>query len=236
MPTITLKHKVSARIGREGSPLEGLRFASRRCLREENKELAGSQLEISEQQQLVLQHRDMAHRMAHALLRRWNVSMEADEAGSLADLALCKAAQHFSPAGGASFSTYSFHYLRGVLIRAISRGAAGNWLVLSDDGNIEMRAGLEDSPEEPLEGGIGTPPPSPEKVLYLKELQRMYSDAVLKMSSLEREVVESVQFGEVEVAEIARRHGYSRGHFSKVLNGARRSRLAELREELKEAA
>ena len=233
MPTIALEKKIS---GRDSDSRSGLQFASQACLNGRNRNLLRPGLDLDAQQALVLEHREGAHRMARVLLRRWNVTMESEEIDSLADLALCKAARRFKPGMGASFSTYLFHYLHGALIRAISKRTSENWLVLSEDGNVERPACRNTPAGAIAQDQAQSAPSSPEKVLYFKELQQMYCAAVARLSPVELEVVQGVQIGEMQIAQRARECGYSRGHFSKILNGARRGAFRELHEELKEAA
>mgnify|MGYP000697493986 CR=1 FL=1 len=74
----------------------------------------------SEQSALVLEHQELAMKLASKMLRQWKTKINNEELSGIASLALCEAAARYSPEKGAQFSTFLYHYLRGLLLDTIN--------------------------------------------------------------------------------------------------------------------
>ncbi len=173
--------------------------------------------------QLILNNRVAAFRLAKHSLRRWRITIPIDEIQSAADLALCEAAQNFDPSRKTAFTTFLYYHLKGTLLSYLSSNK------LPRIANIERASLAQGSSEsEALDGVIMTESgQSPEQETYLKEIRGECNEALSNLSALERLIVIRVNVLEDKVANVARQIGYSRGHVSSLnSNATRRVRAA----------
>lgn len=183
---------------------------------------------------LVLNNRDKAKKLARSMLRKWRSRLELDEVDSVVDLSLCEAAMRFDPKRGASFITFLFYHLRGNLIRLVSDAANQNTLPLFDR---ELLDGAFDaSQSNPIANAIeiaaaltGQEQVLPDEHFYKKEVAGLSRKACEKLDLLEQEVICRVFMNEEHLFDVAENLGYSRCHISRV----KRKALDTLQTELK---
>lgn len=173
---------------------------------------------------LMEEHLEMGEYMARALLKKWRMSLEADQLLSVVGMALAEAGNRFDDTLGASFSTYFHYYLRGSLIRELTRG-------IEDEANLveyeeSAVAEIPDPGEMSLSGRVDES--NPEELFERRELHRRCDDACEKLDELEKEVLVRHFVCEESISRIAEELGYSRCHISRVKTGA----LSQLEEPL----
>lgn len=184
--------------------------------------------------QMVLDTRDQARKIARSILRKWRSRLELEEVDSIVDLSLCEAVIRFDPNRGASFVTFLYYHLRGNLIRLVSDAANQNTLPLFDR---EMMEGTSDlSSANPIANAIevaaalnGQEQVLPDEEFYKKELASLSRSACKKLDLLEQEVICRVFMNEEHLFDVAENLGYSRCHISRV----KRKALDTLHSELK---
>lgn len=162
-------------------------------------------------QALMVEYRETARKFATQLSIRWSVSIDSDERGAIADLALCEAAHKYDPNSGTSFPTYLYYAIMGALkrVRVAQRLESRT---SSFDSGLDAPS-FEDSngPDE-----IPSPTPLPDISLYRKELRSICTDVLADLSGLEREVLLQSFVREFSVTQLARQLGYSRGYLTAV--------------------
>jgi len=182
------------------------------------------QISPEERKMLVLAHREEARCFAKNLLRRWKCYFELDELYSLVDMALCQAANGFSPVHGAKFSTYSYFYIKGVLVRAIRKRknssmliVANVWDIDSEEEEMDERYGKEHG-ELSADNAFGGQlyKLRPDQLLFRKQLRGLGEAAYQGLEGLERAVIEKVYYQGCSMTEAAKQLGYSRCHLSRV--------------------
>jgi RNA polymerase sigma factor (sigma-70 family) len=179
-------------------------------------------------EELVVNNRTTAQKLARSLLRRWACHMDMDEVTSIADLALCEAARRFDPTRNIQFITFLFHFVRGGLVAEIRRCRASSATIFESD----LRSSAERSGTESDNRDHGavlsamsseTPTESvenPERAFYLGELRSLCKEAMNELNELERTALINIHVLDEKVARLARRVGYSRGHLSMVRTNA----------------
>jgi RNA polymerase sigma factor (sigma-70 family) len=196
------------------------------------------QLTDFERENVVLEHRPKARKLARSILRRWHARLDLEEVDSVVDLSLCEAIRRFNPNKGASFMTFLYYHLRGNLIRAVSSAANANSIPLPDFENAEAGAaqnegqhasGRGTSASEVAEALCSAEQPLPDEVLFRKEVSNLSHQACEKLDVLEKEVISGVYLEERQLMEVAKSLGYSRCHISRV----KRKALEVLFNELK---
>jgi len=174
--------------------------------------------------ELVLNHRENGRKLARSILRRWQVTMPAEEIDSIVDLTLCEAAIRYDVNKGASFITFLFYHLRGQLVRAVSSATSDSQLFLA----VAQSAGLDVSdwatanedtsinilPDFTLDRQLEVE--SPEALLIKKEKAALCQTAVVKLDELEREIIDRSYGQDEPLVDIAKLLGYSRCHVSRV--------------------
>lgn len=175
-------------------------------------------------EELILAYRVKARKLARSILRRWHSRIDQQEVESIVDLSLCEAVKRFDTTRGASFMTFFYYHLRGNLIRAISSAANQFTVPIADQDS----SGNEDSNwmNRGIIGGVnaadvadalnGGGPSSPDEQLLKQELIDLSLKACDNLEELERQVIRSLYLGEEQVAEVAKKYGYSRCHISRV--------------------
>lgn len=200
-------------------------IASNRTLKNSAKRAAARaqkpRMLLPEQERIILAHRESARKMALKLLRRWGAQLESDEVDSIRDLALCEAAKTFSPSNGTKFVTYFFFFLKGFLIREITRRASGVNECPVEESEFERAASDNNMCHKDSF-------PMPDDALYQSELRNKCEEALQELSPIEQKVVNHVHVLGYKVAAVARKFGYSRGHVSEI----RRKAFGKLRTRL----
>lgn len=174
--------------------------------------------------ELILQHRENARKLAYSLLRRWRVTTCHDDLNSLVDLTLCEAANRFSPLQGASFMTFMFYYMRGNLARMIAKMArsskvfviAGNDAINASIACANPQANASLSIASTDDFGHYDNQIIPDDIYERKERLTLCKQAAAELDPLEREVLERLYGQDETVVDIAKSLGYSRCHISRV--------------------
>lgn len=174
---------------------------------------------------LILAYRLKARKLARSILRRWHSRIEQQEVESIVDLSLCEAVKRFDTSRGASFMTFFYYHLRGNLIRAIS-SAANQFTVPLGDVDASGSDSVNSWMNRGLSGGVnaadvadalnGEGPSSPDEQLLKRELIDLSLKACEELEDLERQVIRSLYLSEEQVADVAKKYGYSRCHISRV--------------------
>ncbi len=167
----------------------------------------------------VLHHRPMAHRLGWHLIRRWGLDLPRDDATSMIDYALCEALARFDPSRGAELSTYLYYVLKGELKRLKRLGTREIRNVPLLD---EREAQKSEESERITKEIPSCPNPSPEAETHGNHVRELCRKLVAELSEVQRQVVMDTVAGEENVASVARRLGYSRGHLSTLKNSALR--------------
>lgn len=194
-------------------------------------------LSVHKQQDLVLEFRVKARKLARSILRRWHARLDLQEVDSIVDLSLCESVRRFNPKMGASFMTFMFYHLRGNLIRAITAAATNNSVPFPDfdpsdfasDGRTERNVKNIGSAIEIAQALCNHENILPDEVLYRKEVARISQEACAQLDPLAQEIVQRIFMEEQQLVDIASSLGYSRCHISRVKKKA----LDELHEHLK---
>ncbi|MCB0358269.1 MAG: hypothetical protein KDD44_01485, partial [Bdellovibrionales bacterium] len=71
--------------------------------------------------QLIVDHQVDGQKMAWKLLNRWRLRLPKEDVVSIVGIALCEAGNRFDPSYQATFRTFFFYHLRGVLIKEVTR-------------------------------------------------------------------------------------------------------------------
>ena len=146
--------------------------------------------------------------------------MPADEVQSIVGASLCEAAQRFNPELGVCFKTFFFYYLRGMLLKEISR-------LVHEKRLAESVADESDTNIYPSEGFYSSGWPfnvvelnNPEALLSKRQAFNLYLKACCALDSLEREVIVRHVVLEEPLRDVAQKLGYNRCHISRVKSGA----------------
>lgn len=150
--------------------------------------------------------------------------MPLDEVDSIVDLALCEAAQRFSPTKGASFMTFFFYHLRGHLVRAVARATQINNFQATIEGDTENEADLSNYSQYihlvDQELYSQREQETPEELVLRREKIGVCRDALDSLDSLEKVVLERSYADDEALVDIASTLGYSRCHISRVKKSA----------------
>lgn len=174
---------------------------------------------------LILDHRENGRKLARSILRKWRVHMPGEEIDSIVDLALCESAQRFSPKKGASFMTFFFYHLRGHLVRAVARATQSCAIINGpktdewcDEGHSEFAsqygAYLDNEIYNQRENE------TPEQLIIRREKIQVCREALEKLDTLEKVVLDKSYADDEALVDIAKSLGYSRCHISRVKKGA----------------
>ncbi len=185
-----------------------------------------SGLTEKQRDQIVINYRLKARKLARSILRRWHARMDLSEVDSIVDLSLCESAKRFNPTVGASFMTFLFYHLRGNLIRAVSAAANSNLVPLADiennfsqyeEGDMAGKnSAVAVNAIEIAEALCGNDFPLPDEIVYKRELVKMSADACSKLDNLAKEVISRIYLQGQQLIDIANSLGYSRCHISRV--------------------
>jgi RNA polymerase sigma factor (sigma-70 family) len=173
---------------------------------------------------LILDHRENGRKLARSILRRWRVHMPGEEVDSIVDLALCEAAQRFSPKKGASFMTFYFYHLRGHLVRAVARATQASTILNGpkDDDESDSTSDLISSYGTFIDNELNAQrdQENPEQIILRREKILFCRDAMNALDSLEQIVLERSYGSDETLVDIAKSLGYSRCHISRVKKSA----------------
>jgi RNA polymerase sigma factor (sigma-70 family) len=168
---------------------------------------------------LVEDHYESGKRLAWSFLNKWRVRIEEDEVTSITGAALCEAANRFNPNLGVNFKTFLFYYLRGMLLKEItkrvtdSKFRAPSFQHLQEANDDARGFALENYYQEENDE-------TPESILDQKQRIDLCRQATAGLDALEQKVLEKF-FGEDEsVVDIAKSLGYCRCHISRVKSKA----------------
>lgn len=194
------------------------------------KKSKSRQLTQQMREDLVINTRDKARKLARSMLRKWRSRMDLDEVDSVVDLSLCEAAARFDASRGASFITFLFYHLRGNMIRLVSDAANQNTVPLSDrESGGEFASASAVNMIEVAAALNGQIQVMPDEEFYKKEMADLSRKACGKLDTLEQEVICRVFMNEEHLFDVAETLGYSRCHISRV----KRKALNTLETELK---
>ncbi|MCB0335371.1 MAG: sigma-70 family RNA polymerase sigma factor [Bdellovibrionales bacterium] len=180
-------------------------------------------LSFDEKEELVLEFRLKARKLARSILRKWHARLDLQEVDSIVDLSLCEAVKRFDPEKGASFMTFLFYHLRGNLIRAVTAAASANAVPVEAEEGAEgedkyKRTSIFKGANaiEIAEALSGHESMLPDEVLYKKELVKLSKSACANLDDLEKQVIERIYLKGHQLMDIANSLGYSRCHISRV--------------------
>ncbi|MBL7662779.1 sigma-70 family RNA polymerase sigma factor [bacterium] len=167
---------------------------------------------------IILEHQDFARRIAWKMLNHWRIRLESDEVESVVGCALCEAAERYDTSFDASFKTFLFYHLRGLLLREITASVRARCniplvLFLGDDREVIVERVLE-----PL-----TEYNTPESMIIHREKANLCKDALATLDEMEKEVLKRHFVDDQNIVDIANELGYCRCHISRVKNKAIRS-------------
>ncbi|MCB0317885.1 MAG: sigma-70 family RNA polymerase sigma factor [Bdellovibrionales bacterium] len=183
--------------------------------------------------ELVLEFREKARKIARSILRRWRARIELQEVDSIVDLSLCEAVNRFDPTRGVSFITFLYYHLKGNLIRHITAAATHNSVPTS---MLEWEDGLDSDSKgyrsanaiEIANALVGEEAEQPDQIYMKKEIIQLSEEACSGLDPLEKEVIERIYLQGEQLLDIAKSLGYSRCHISRVKKNA----LANLEESM----
>ncbi len=175
--------------------------ASRSCLTE------------LEQEEMVLEFRIKARKLARSILRKWRSRLDLEEVDSVVDLSLCEAVKRFDPDKGASFLTFLYYHLKGNLVRTVSAAANANLIPgANSDSDEEQQVHAYDVAEALTSVELE----KPDEMLLKKELINLSQNARDRLDPLEQEVIHRIYLEGQNLIDIASSLGYSRCHISRV--------------------
>ena len=152
-------------------------------------------------EELVLEHRISARKMASAILQKWGCYLELDELHSLVDLALCTAAQSYCPNKGTEFTTFLYYYLLGQLRIAIT-GRAKDVHIFT-----EMQGQNFSETEKNKEV---------DHIVHQKQLFELILNECKQLEDVENQILRKVYTNDQQVKKVAQELGLSRAHVSRV--------------------
>lgn len=200
-----------------------------------------SYLSNKQREELVINYRLKARKLARSILRKWHARLDLQEVDSVVDLSLCEAVKRFNPKMGASFMTFLFYHLRGNLIRAVTSAASANLVPLNDletklQQNEESYQTARPNPArgvnaiEIAEALCGHDYPMPDEIVLKRELVNLSQQACGKLDDLAREVISRIYIQGQQLIDIANSLGYSRCHISRVKKKALETLYQDLSE------
>ncbi len=179
---------------------------------------------LAQYESLILDHRENGRKLSRSILRRWRVHMPGEEVDSIVDLALCEAAQRFSPKKGASFMTFFFYHLRGHLVRAVARATQASSILSGpkEDGDLDTSLDIISSYGTFIDNELNAQrdQENPEQIILRREKILFCRDAMAALDSLEKVVLERSYGSDETLVDIAKSLGYSRCHISRVKKAA----------------
>lgn len=177
---------------------------------------------------LILEYRDKTRKLSNGILKKWGSHIEPEELDSVSDLSLCEAAQKFDETKGVSFITFLFYYLKGNLVKAVTRSSTINGSSqkefienIGDDTNLMGYENIKDSINDDISDAlIGTSSKTPIDILLKKELYNLGKEACIKLDDTEKKVIEKIYLKGEQVLDVAKELGYSRCHVFRIKKNA----------------
>ncbi len=179
---------------------------------------------LAERHALIVDNYESGKRLAWSFLNRWRVRIEEDEVTSITGAALCEAAQRFKKELGVNFRTFLFYYLRGMLLKEITRRVQDQkfrapMIQSFQEANDDARGvSLENfvAPHAQVHEEFR----NPEEILERKETLKLCREATQGLDVLEQKVLERFFAEDESVVDIAKSLGYCRCHISRVKSKA----------------
>jgi RNA polymerase sigma factor (sigma-70 family) len=179
-------------------------------------------LSPAKRQELVLDSRDSARKVAKSILRKWRCKLDLAEVESIVDLSLCEASARFDSSRGVSFLTFMFYHLRGNLVRFIDEVSNTNTISLSEHESFDFNSDngsthnqLLDSQE--IAAALNSQEqPLPDDIMYRNQVSEFSQAACEKLDHLEQQVIARVFVNEENMEDLASSLGYSRCHLSRI--------------------
>lgn len=163
---------------------------------------------------LVTENYEYACKLAHTMLRRWQVLLNRDDIESAIGLALAEAASRFDESKGAHFRTFLFYHLRGVLLREVSDKIDSEKLNRPLENFSETSEFVEKTPAALVEKS------NPEGLAITNQRWSSIRTLAGKLESLEKEVITRHYFENKSLSDIAEELNYCRCHISRVKKSA----------------
>lgn len=166
-------------------------------------------------EELVTLHWIQAIKIARSLLKKWRIFLPEDEINSVVGVALCEAAGRYDERKGASFPTFLYYYIKGMLVREVTARTSDSQRnsVLNDEGPQWSKSSAEFMANGTHElVCFNTPEAACEKQEIVELCQRACAD----LPELEREIITRHFVHEHTVIAIAKDLNYSRSHVSRV--------------------
>jgi RNA polymerase sigma factor (sigma-70 family) len=187
---------------------------------------------IPSTESLILEHREIAWRLARRMINRWGSRIEADELRSLTDIALCEAAARYRHDAGAAFMTFFFYHLKGCLVKSIALRTHQQLLLVDDietliDGHSTIAPKRTRSSFEETGHRRGAPLVAThsldntfEDAIIMRDLVNKCVLATSKLRGLDREVIKRVYVQGEDLNSLPDSLGFSRGHIFRVRSRA----------------
>ena len=184
--------------------------------------------------ELVLQHREIAWRLALRMVTRWGSRIEHEELRSLTDTALCEAASRYRYDAGAAFMTFFFYHLKGCLVKTIAARSKRNLLLVDDVETLLHKTGRTVGEEATYRKEIAVAADycdevSLEDAVVIRDLVNKCVLASSKLRGLDREIIQRVYINGEDLNSLPDSMGFSRGHIFRVRSRA----IAKLKKMLK---
>ena len=155
---------------------------------------------------IILANREVALKMAFGMVRRMGIEMSRDEITSLSDMAICEAALRYRPMPDASFSTYSYYFLKAEIRKELKMHLHAT---LENNAHPEFQSEDSSSEESYVETRVSAKQEMcPERRLQAKEVVR----SLTVLNPVEQTILLSSVYQKKPISEMAQELGYSRGH------------------------
>ena len=191
------------------------------AVKEEVKNTSKSPVLSQEEFELtVLAHREFGMKLAWSFLGNWRVRMRQDEVESSVGVALVDAGRRFDPSRGVSFRTFFFYYLRGTLLKEISR-------IINDQKLCKLVPEYAGPMNQDSEGFVSPQwrqtlieRENPESIFHRRQKAMLCWEACKELDPLEQEVVIRSFVHDQSLVDIAKELDYCRCHISRVKSNA----------------
>lgn len=165
--------------------------------------------------QLILSHRELGIKIAWRLLSNWRIRLPQDDVLSMVGIALCEAASRFDPTKGATFGTFLFYHVRGVLLKEIAN-AMNERRFRNIEGDQESYYLLFNTMCYVNGDSALVETNTPERNLQKQELGNILNSAYSALDDLEKTVLTRHFINEESLVDIAKDLDYCRCHISRV--------------------
>jgi len=167
--------------------------------------------------QLIIDHVEIATKLAWKLLNSWQAKLNQDDVKSLVGIALCEAANNYDGRPNVQFQTFLYYYLRGRLLREItesvkSKNLSQHFSQLDIHDNLQQDSMYEDLQECCSTSELKTA----EQILLENEQQAIIDESFDSLDHLEKEIVNRHYLEGESLIDLAEELGYCRCHLSRV--------------------